>query len=215
MAEFDMSSLKPNSNKYKAGQQSSEKEKMAPIKMKGSVSSSKKSLFRKIRDSFLPEDVGDVKSYIIFEKIIPGIQDLILESLEMRFRGEVTRRDRYYDDRRGRSRYDYNARYRSSSNSSNSGRRNRDSRDNYEDDKIDYRRIILDHREDAEEVVKEMRERIIKTGSASIADLLNLLDIASDYTDNDWGWINERDINWRRISSGFLIDVPTARYLDD
>lgn len=221
MAEIDVSNLKPNSNKYKNSQNqktSGEKEKLKPLEMKGSVNSSKKSLMRKIAESFVEEDTKDIKEYIIFEKIIPGLKNLVLDALEMRFFGAVSGRSRdyrYYNNSTGGSRFDYRSRYNGGSNGRPARSTNRDSANDYQNDKVDYRRIILDYRDDAEEVVRQMRDRIRATGSASIADLFNLLGIPSEYTDNDWGWEHEDEINWKRISNGFLINVPNARPLYD
>lgn len=219
MAEVDVSNLKPNSNKYKAGKMPSEpeKEKLKPLDKKGSIVSSKKTLGRKIAESFVEEDVEDIKEYIIFDKIIPGLKNLILDALEMRFFGMASGRRTSYNNRSilGGSKFDYRGQYRGDSNRSSSRSRDRDTRDDSKSSKVDYKRIILDNREDAEELVEVLRERIKITGSASIADLFNLLGIASEYTDNDWGWEYADEINWKRISNGYLIVVPTARALYD
>ena len=79
---------------------------------------------------------------------------------------------------------------------------------------MDFRNIVLRQRDDAERLIEEMRRRIRNNDSASVADLLDLIDIPGRYTDNNWGWDDERDIGIRRVSSGYLIDVAEPKYLD-
>lgn len=221
MSTINMEDLKPNSNKYKndllSGKDSSEKrEKLNPVVKKGSVISTKKPLGQKFKDSFMGEDAKEVKDYLFFDVIVPGIKNAILSTISMLLTGEP-----YYDSRRSNIRrdrdrgstYSYNSIYRNSSDRRASERRRRDRY--YEvDDKIDYRHIILNERGDAEEVVHQMREIIRKNGYVTIAELFDLIDIPGNFNDNNWGWDDERDIALRRVSSGYLIDVAEARYLE-
>lgn len=217
MADIDVSSLEPNTHKYKAEKAASkEREKVKPIIDRDKIVSTKKPLGKKFAETFLTEDVDDVKTWLIKDVIIPGIQDTILDMLSMAFRGESYSRGRSRNDRRNRydDRTSYSSYYRGSDD-----RRDRESRrrrdDRYEsDDLVDFRNIVLRERAAAERIIDEMRRRIIDTGSVSIAELLDMIDVSSRYTDNNWGWDDERDIKIRRVSSGFLIDVCEPRYLN-
>lgn len=208
MAEVKVDSLKPNSHTYKRQESDNEKRKLEPIVKKDSIVSTKKPVGKRIAENFIKEDVKDIKNYILMDVIIPGIKNVVLDMLSMAFFGETRSRDRSRRDDRGY--YSYSSRYRSSSSSSSS--RDRDRRyDN--DDKTDYRNIVLRERDDAEEIINQLCYRIRETGKATIGDLFDLLDIAGRYVDNDWGWTSERDIGIRRVSSGYLIDVAEARYV--
>lgn len=224
MSSVDLNSIQPNSHKYKEEQKKAasgqttkkdtvdDREKMAPVVKKEGVVSAKKPLGQKFIETFIPEDVADVKSYVVMDVIIPGIKNTVLDVLEMMFFGEVRgRKKKSYYDNGGKERVSYNSYYRSDSSSRSS--RSRDRRDD-RDDKLDYRSIILRDRGDAEEVVDQMRKRIKEYGAASIADLFDLIDVTGRYTDNNWGWTDERDIGMRRVSKGYLIDVPEAEFLD-
>lgn len=211
MAEINMDGLKPNSYKYKSEEASREpeKEKLKPVVKKGSVVSTKKPFGQKMAETFLSEDARDIKEYVIKDLIVPGIMNAIIDTLRMAFFGERDRRDerRRYDDRP----YNYSTKYRYGPSSRSSRREDR----RYEsDDKVDYRHIVLDNKEDADRIVYELRDRIHNTGQACIGDLFDLVEIAGGYTDQHWGWKDERDIRVRRISSGYLIDVAEAIYVD-
>lgn len=216
MADIDINSLEPNSHVYKAekANQENNKNKSAPIIGKDKIVSTKKPLSKKFAETFISEDAKDVKSWLIMDVIIPGIQSTIMDILSMMFYGEVNSRGRgrRYDRDNGRVNYgDY---YKGSS--SGRSRKSRNDRDNrYDsDDHVDFRNIVLRYREDAERIIEEMRGRIHTNNSVSIAELLDLVGVTGRYTDNNWGWDNERDIGIRRVSTGFLIDVSEPKILD-
>lgn len=219
MSTVNMEDLKPNSNKYKndlLGNESTQnREKLKPVVKKGNVVSTKKPLGQKFKDSFMGEDAKEVKEYLFFDIVIPGIKNAFMSTLNMLLFGEPyydrNRNDRRYRDRS--SVYSYNDIYRNSRDSDR--RKTRRDKNKYyeEDDRIDYRHIVLNERDDAEEVIFQMRERIRKAGYVTIAELFDLVDIPGNFNDNNWGWDDERDITLRRISSGYLINVAEARYL--
>lgn len=222
MADIDVNSLEPNSHKYKAekanggNQDPKSREKVSPIVKRDQVVSTKKPLGKKFAETFMTEDTKDVKSWLLMDVIIPGVKNTILDILSMMFFGEVDNRRRGRrsrdDDRRNYSGY--------YSGGSSSSRDRRDSRrrrdDSYydSDDRVDFRNIVLRNRNDAEDLIEEMRRRIKVEGSVSVATLLDLIDVPGRYTDNNWGWDDERDIGIRRVSSGYLIDVAEPKYLD-
>lgn len=219
MADINIDSLEPNSHKYKAEKAAQKsREKVSPVVNRDQVVSTKKPLGKKFTETFMTEDVHDVKSWLVMDVLIPGIKNTVLDVLSMMFFGEIGSRNRSGHSRRDRDdRTNYSSYYHRSSSSRRdqnySRRRDRD--DRYDsDNRVDFRNIVLRNRDDAERVICALRDRIRDYGSASVADLLDLIDVAGRYTDNNYGWDDERDIGIRRISSGFLIDVAEPRYLD-
>lgn len=222
MATVDIESIKPNSNKYKEEQAKKERDRLEPVIKGDHIVSTKKPLSQKFKDTFISKEASDIKTYIVRDVIIPGITDTVLDIISLALKGET-----YTGGRRG-NRYDsgrtnYRASYRGSSYRSNdsewrrSSSYRRDDRDHYQDtnNRLDYRNVIVRYREDAESIVDTMKRRIIDTGSVSIAEMFDLIDVAGRFTDNNWGWTDERDIGLRRVSSGYLIDVAEARPLND
>ncbi len=190
------------------------KEKLQAVVKKDSIVTTKKPLGQKFKEAFISEDTSDVKSYIFLDVIIPTIKNTILDVGEMILFGGTSGRSRrggYYSE--DRDRVSYRAYYKSDGR--RPSRRSRREEERYEkDDKVDYRNIVLRNRMDAEEVVNELRRRIDQYNQATIADLFDLIDISSNYVDNNWGWSNPNEIGIRRVSSGYLIDVAEAKYLD-
>lgn len=182
------------------------REKLKPIVGDDAIVSTKKSVSRKLVSAFVKKDVVDVKDYLIFDVLIPNGKRFVLDFIAMTFFGErFDGRGRGYGYDSGR--HDYTSHYRSSSRSQSSGRYERAS-------SVDYRNIILRNRRDAEEIIDRLCDRIRDNGDVSVAELLDLLDMPSEYTDNNIGWKDPRDIGIRVVNSGFLLDVAEARYLN-
>lgn len=216
MSDININSIEPNSHAYKAEKAKAEEAKASrkPIIDRDQIVSTKKPVSKKFLDRFLSEDIDDIKKWLIMDVVIPGVKNVILDGLCMMFFGEVDSRSRGRGGYRNDGRTNYRGYY---SGSSSSGRRSsnykRDER--YDsDDRVDFRNIILRRRDDAERLIDELRDRIHKSGSVSVAELLDLIDVPGRYTDNNWGWDDERDIGIKRVSSGFLINVSEPRYLD-
>lgn len=217
MADIDINSLEPNSHKYKkekaenAVQKS--REKISPVINKDSIVSTKKPFGKKLAETFMTEDAGDVKSWLIMDVIIPGLKNTILDMISMLFFGETNSRSRRNRRRDRDDRVNYSSYYRESSYDRREYRRKDDRYDS--DDRIDFRNIIVRNRSEAERIIEAMRDRIrnSESESVSVAELLDLIDAPSRYTDNNYGWDDERDIGIRRVSSGYLIDVAEPKYI--
>lgn len=218
MATVKLEDLKPNSHVYKESLNRVEKgtidvnksKKLKSVVKNDSLVRSKKPITKRFTEKFIKEDIEDVKDYIIFDAIIPGIKNLCLDALEMFFFGSVSNRSsRSITSRRDDSRTSYSSMYKKKDYS----RSKRDEEDE-PDDVTDYQDIVLKYSDDAKDVVDELRGRIHEYGQASIADLFDLVNIPGKYTDNNWGWKREEDIGIKRVKDGYLIDVRPARLLD-
>ncbi len=214
MIKVDRSMLPPNKKPTEQPTDKKTAPKLESVVKQGRVVSTKPTLGKRIRSLFIADDVEDVGGYLVNELIVPFIKDTILDLGEMLLFGQVSGRRRS----RGRRSYsnvstDYSASYRSP--------RDRDRRDR--DEKrysrrgidTDYREIVLSDRNDARNVVASLHDRIKTYGSASVADLLELVDQSSVYTDTAYGWRSPEQIGISHVGRGWLIDVDDAEPLDD
>lgn len=200
MNEYD---FKPNSHKYKQEQkEKNEREKKfnKPV-VSGPVKTRKKSKFA---EAFLADDVATLGSYLLKDKIVPGIKTLIVEAVDIFLNGTSSRAS-FRNTRAGQISYiDYSSRSRgytpSSKNQTRSGH-------TYED-------IVVGSRADAEEVLTRLDEAIERFGMVSIADLYDLVGKDSDYTDQRYGWKNLRSADAVRVTDGWWIKLPKAIVLD-
>lgn len=218
MAEINLEDLEPNSKKYKEERRHADDEppKEKPPKLKSKVKKNdivqtKKSLGQKFQETFVQEDIKTVRNYVVDEVVVPGFKNLILDCLSMFFFKEA------YSGRRGRRDDDEYTSYSSYYSSGRKKKKRKKERDeDYDDDDrtVDYQNIVLKRKDAAQDIVDELRRRIKKYDRASVADLLDLIEVTGKYTDNNWGWTDPEDIGIRRVSNGFLIDVADAELLD-
>ena len=205
MAELD---YKPNSKRYKTEQKDAPADKKKVEKVvKGAVKTRKKSGVSKLKDTFISEDVSNVKSYILMDVLIPAakkaISDIVRDGIDMILYGDTHRGHssssasyvsyRSYSDRDRRDN-----RYESSR-----------SRTIYEPDDI-----ILESRVEAEEVLERMNELLDNYGIVSVADLYDLVGKSCDYTANRYGWTNIRNAEPVRVRDGYLLKMPKVGPID-
>lgn len=193
---------KSNSNKSKLEQKQSEKKVEKVIS--GSAKAKKKSEVKKLTDVFISEDICNVKSYIWNDIIVPIVKKAISETVDVILYGEsgnskkkspasrVSYRS-YYEDRDDNRRRDYGSIRRS----------------NY-----DYNDIVLENRGDAEEVLIKLDELIDVYGSASIADLYDMVGMSGSYTDNRYGWDKPGVGSVVRVRDGWLLKLPKVIILN-
>ena len=199
MAELD---YKPNSKRYKTEQKDAPADKKKVEKVvKGAVKTRKKSGVSKLKDTFISEDVSNVKSYILMDVLIPAakkaISDIVRDGIDMIL---------YGDTHRGRSSSSASyVSYRSYSDRDRRDNRYESSRSRtiYEPDDI-----ILESRVEAEEVLERMNELLDNYGIVSVADLYDLVGKSCDYTANRYGWTNIRNAEPVRVRDGYLLKMP-------
>ncbi len=190
----------PN-NSHSARENSTPPDKKMGKVVTGAAKTRKKSEAKKLANTFLPDDVTSVKSYILMDVIVPGVKNAIADVVSIMLFGEAGRiggkkgngskvsYQRYYDDRRD-DRRDY-ARPRSAA--------------------YDYDDIIFESRGDADLVLDQLEAAINQFGLASVADLYDLAGITCpNYTANKYGWTDIRSARVVRIRDGYILQLPKA-----
>lgn len=190
------------SNSHKAREEVAEK-KVEKV-VSGKTSTKKKSGIRKLSDTFLSEDVSNVKSYIFSEVLLPAakklVSDIVTNGTNMLLYGEIKNKkgnsskvsySRYYDDR------------------------SRDYRSPVVRNNFDYDEIIFETRGDAEAVLDAMYDILNQYKVVSVAELYDLASITThNYTCNDYGWIDLRGSSVVRVRDGYILKLPRALAID-
>lgn len=78
----------------------------------------------------------------------------------------------------------------------------------------DFDEIVLDSRTEAEEVIDRLYDLVGKYDTATVADLYELVGLASSHTDYKWGWADLHGAGVTRIRDGYLLDLPDPIPLD-
>ena len=190
------------SNSHKAREEVAEK-KVEKV-VSGKTSTKKKSGIRKLSDTFLSEDVSNVKSYIFSEVLLPAakklVSDIVTNGTNMLLYGEIKNKkgnsskvsySRYYDDR------------------------SRDYRSPVVRNNFDYDEIIFETRGDAEAVLDAMYYILNQYKVVSVAELYDLASITThNYTCNNYGWIDLRGSSVVRVRDGYILKLPRALAID-
>lgn len=181
----------------------------------GKVKQQKRSLSKRLAETFLEDDTKSVGSYILYDVLIPAAKDLISDmitgAVDMALFGERRRGARTIRDR-GHSYTNYNASYRGRQ----TGPALREERDISRGARArhDFGEIVLESRGEAEDVLSHLVDMTIDYGQATVADLYDLLGITSNFTDNKYGWTDLRNASVSRVRGGYLINLPRTQPLD-
>lgn len=204
----DNDKLIPNSGVSKVNKKSDDKHVEKVVK--GKVQKKKKSVTKRVVDAFVGEDVGDVKSYLLFDVLIPAVKnttsDLISQGVNMILFGDARRG--------GNTRRDGSRSYVSydSYSSRNNSRNNRYASYNRRA-AMEFDDILFEHRDDAEMALSSLFDLVDEYGSASVADLYDLVGTTGSYTDRGYGWTDLSNSSVLRVRDGYILDLPKVRSL--
>ena len=79
-----MEDYKPNSRRFREGktESSADERKRVEKVVRGKVKSRKRNEIRKFADVFIPEDMENVKSYILMDVVVPAIKKAISDTID-------------------------------------------------------------------------------------------------------------------------------------
>ena len=172
----------------------------------------KKSLRRRFSESFVAGDMRTVIPYVVMDVLLPSARDVVVDTLQefiaKIFQGESRRYRGSSRPQSGPTGYVSYNRY--SSGPMGSSRlpsyaraMSRQARARH-----DFDEILLDSRTEAEQVIDQLFDIVGKYDAATVADLYELVGLASNHTDHKWGWTDIRGAGVSRTRDGYLLDLP-------
>ena len=148
-----------------------------------------KTFKQKVRDAFISDEVHDVKTYVIFDVIIPAIKEtlrnLVVNTIDMSLFGK-TRSSRESERRGGSTYIAYERAY-------GNPRDDRSSRPRRESSSAPLRiteldRVVFKNRDDAMEVLGHLFDNVEEYHVASVADFLGAAGLTISPIHHKWGW---------------------------
>lgn len=200
----------PNSNKYHMANDVANKTavetKRASI-VKGAVTVKEKSAFKKMVEAFFLKDVEDVKTYLVYDVLLPELKDaiynLINNGSQMWLYGN-TSRTRRPGSSSNVARVSYNKCY-------DQGRPERPASNNMTRSSMKFDDVEFEDLADAEEVLNQLVDILETYQQVSVADFCEMAGIPDVYTDRRYGWLNLATAEVRRMSGGgYYIKLPKA-----
>lgn len=203
MAEIRNDNYKPESGQKKAVTTGKVKEK---------------TFWQKVRDSFIAEEVHDVKSYVVFDIVIPAIKhtfrNLVMNTLDMSLFGKPMGGATKGDQRGGSTYIAYERAYGGSQSGGYGGGYEKKPRGNAVTVGIrELDRVIFNDKSDAIDVLSYLFDNIEGYGIASVADFLSAANVEITPINHKWGWSDLRGASVEECpdGSGFYIRFPKPR----
>lgn len=185
---MDYDQIKPNSHRYKEAQKQKQEEEIA--KREGVAQGHIMQKKRPLRDVLLASDMGDVKSYLIADVIIPAAQnlleDIITNGAHMLIRGTTAPPK----DARGRSGgYIQYGRY------SDRGQATRRPTIEQQREKFDLDAIIFYDKESALRVLAELDEIAADYPLVKVSDVYDQANLTPPPQATRYGWTDTRSFD--------------------
>lgn len=194
-----MEEYRSNSNKSREALSTQPEKKVEKV-ISGTAKIRKKSGMQRFADIFMPEDVGDIKSYIVTTVIIPAIKKAIMDAMDMLLYGETGSQRKSGSA----SKVSYRSFY-------DKGNDRRESRP-VKVSGFDYDNIGFTTRGDAEACLDAMFEIISTYGTVSVADLYDLADMppTNNYMLDRYGWADLTGSSVARARDCYILKLPRA-----
>lgn len=195
-----------NSNKAKEAEKETADRKIEKV-VSGTAKTKKKGEISKLAGKiFSTEDMGDIKSYLVDDVLIPGVKNTILDMIidgasrvlggkgrrsSTRSGNKISYRDYYEqrDDRRAVGAVAPRPRF-------------------------DFDEIVFPNRIDAENVRDQMDDVIARYGFVTVGDMYDMADLPQPYTSQKYGWTNIVNSSVIPVRDGYVIKLPKASPID-
>jgi hypothetical protein len=173
----------------------------------------KKPLGSRFKELFLDIDVVTIVEDVIKDVLIPAAKDMFTDAVNQSMRralygGDDSRNRGYRSYGSGPTNY---TRYSSSPPARREEPRSMSRRARAAHD---FDEIILGSRQEAEDVLGQMRDVLDRYETVSVGDLYGMVDIQGTSADERWGWLDLHNARVVRVNGGYLLDLPKTEPLN-
>jgi len=180
--------------------------------VQGKGSSGKKSLWKKVTDTFSVGNIHEARDYVISDVLIPGLLDILYDGIT-RGVGRVIYGEKGAAVRNSKGRsVDYHGIRRLSDGETIRKTRNETAVVGV----YDYNEIELETKADADRLLDSMCEYLDIHDIISVADMYSMANYKDgDYTDNNWGWTSLAGAHVKRTSDGWTLVLPRVKNIKE
>lgn len=207
MAKIQMPEFGNNSDAYRKELEEKSKKPKSRTSVMGSLR--KRGVGERLIGLFFEGDLQSAMNYIIYDLAIPQVKTAVLEGMKVLFYGS----SRGSSDPRQSSQVhtSYAAYYYGGGNAKQTQQSQKQAQNLPKTlKKSDPRLITVADRGSAERILAELRQNIATYGHTSVADLFDMVNIPSEWTNYDYGWRNLDDARVRPCQEGYWFDLPEA-----
>jgi hypothetical protein len=177
----------------------------------------RKSLRKQFSETFVAGDARSAVTYVVLDVLLPAAKDMIVEAgsqgIEKLIFGDSSRRRGARAPQSGPTGYvSYNRLSGPMGASRIPGPQRALSR--AARGRHNFDEIVLEQRNEAEEVIDRLFDLVSRYDQATVADLYELVGLQSAHTDHKWGWEDLHGAGVTRVRGGYLLDLPEPEPLD-
>jgi hypothetical protein len=212
MPDMDLKSYPSNSRKIRVEKVEPEQAPRKPLEkvVTGVVVKKKKNFLDNVAETFFGDDAKNVGQYIVWDVLIPAaketVRDMVSTGIEMLLFGENGRGRLSRGRDRGSSKpyISYNTiSDRSRERTIRPERLEARSRSRHNFDEI-----IFESWAEADGVLDGLLDALGEYQTVSVADFYDLAGIASEFSDNKYGWENLSQAGVQRTRDGYIVVLP-------
>lgn len=213
MENFPSNARSPKLVKPTEKQQAEEQEPRVQRVVEGEVIRRKKSLGKRFAETFIGDAKG-VWNFVFMEVLIPAARDMVVDAGQ-----QALERTFYGESRGGRGRIGRtgHTNYRNISTSKAVAYRHEEPRavlSRRARVTHDFDELILPSRREADDTIAQMFETLERYNQVTVADLYDITNVESSYTDRKYGWVDLSTADIKRVRDGYLLDLPRPEPLD-
>lgn len=176
----------------------------------------KRGLGRQFKDTFIEGSARMAFDYMVTDIVVPAVRDLLFDALQGGLDRVIYGESRIRRGRSSPSSYPTSTAhvdYRGIS--SNRAPQTARTLSQQSRARHDFGEIVLQSRQDAEDVIDRMFDVLARYGSVPVSTLYALTGIQASHTDEKWGWTSLAGAKAaRQRNGGFLLDLPDPEPLD-
>lgn len=176
----------------------------------------KRGIGSRFKQTFIEGNARMALNYMVGDVIIPTIQDAMIEALQGGIE-RVIKGDTQPRKSTAPSAYSTIPRtnYQSQFRSPNAAPPQQRSISPQSRSMHNFGEILLESRQEANDVIEMLYETLSRFGTVKVADLYTMTGIQSSHVDHQWGWDNLRGTKAVRQRNGrFLLDLPEPTALN-
>lgn len=175
-----------------------------------------KTFWARVKDSFISDEVHDVKSYLVFDIAIPAVKrtlrSLLVNTVDMTLFGKPMGDERKSEQRGGSTYIAYDRAY-DRAYGGGPARGERQKSNNLTVGIRELDRVIFNEKSDAIDVLSFLFDNIEEYGVASVADFLAAANVEVTPIAHKWAWTDLRGASVEECpdGSGYYIRFPKTK----
>lgn len=206
-----------NSHKARAAAEAAaapapQREKLESVVKKGQVIQKKPNVFKRTARSMVADDVQNVGDFVVTDILVPALRNLIYDVIvggagRTIFGNAAARRPGVNPGLFGTAQ-NLKTAYHAASNPTAGAAPMHPGMTKQAQARFDFSEISLTDHSEALYIVELLKTRVAEYGTASVADLYDLLGHTGAFTDQNWGWNDLSMAKVQQNRAGFVLDLP-------